>query len=131
MKWFGVKYREYFNKLATPKVHLLETDLVEDFRHISAPAFSTRAQSNVPIIPTMFSAVYSLILKIGSTDKTRLRSDRTWPTSLMFRRPDNLWRHKLSASSVKTKEAKKTAKELIKSSYKLGTVVKIVDFTSP
>jgi hypothetical protein len=32
VKWFGVKYREYFNKLATPKVHLLETHLVEDLR---------------------------------------------------------------------------------------------------
>jgi hypothetical protein len=31
-KWFGVKYREYFNKLATPKVHYLETHLVEDLR---------------------------------------------------------------------------------------------------
>jgi hypothetical protein len=49
----------------------------------------------------------------------------------MFRRPDNLWRHKLSASSVKTKEARKTAKELNKSSNRLGTVAKIVDFTSP
>jgi hypothetical protein len=31
-KWFGVNYREYFNKMATPKVHCLGTHLVEDLR---------------------------------------------------------------------------------------------------
>ena len=30
-KWFGVKYWEYFNKDATPKVHLLETHVIEEF----------------------------------------------------------------------------------------------------
>jgi len=33
-KWFGVNYREYFNKDATPKVHYLETHLIEELiRH--------------------------------------------------------------------------------------------------
>ena len=29
-KWFEFKYWEYFNKDATPKVHLLETHLIEE-----------------------------------------------------------------------------------------------------
>ena len=80
-KWFGVKYREYFSKLATPKVHYLETHLVEDLRK------HTRTGLFEPIIQTTFTAVYLLISKIGLTDKQRSRWGVTSPTSLMFRKP--------------------------------------------
>jgi len=134
-KWFGVKYREYFNKLATPKVHLLETHLVEDLRkHKRTGLFDEspieRAHHSNNVLSRLFANIKNWFDRQNAIE---IRSHMADVPDVQEARQfmETHSKRKLSASSVKTKEAKKTAKELIKSSNRLGTVANIVDFTSP